>query len=97
MDTQKIRTIEEISLNAFPCLEQILYDGWILRFAEGYTKRANSVNPIYPSFQSLDDKIKRCEQIYWRKNLSCVFRLTSLAPAEIDQALEGWLSQTRWC
>lgn len=88
MDAQEIRTIEEISLNAWPCLQQILFDGWILRFAEGYTKRANSVNPIYPSLQGLEDKIKRCEQIYVSKNLNTVFRLTPLAPAEIDRALE---------
>jgi hypothetical protein len=33
-----IQEIEEISLNAWPSLQQILYDGWILRFANGYTK-----------------------------------------------------------
>lgn len=93
-DTHKLRTIEELSLNAWPCLQQILYDGWILRFADGYTKRANSVNPIYPSTQ-LENKIKRCEQIYRSKNLTPIFRLTSLADPKLDPILEnaGYLKQ----
>ncbi|MFN2156932.1 MAG: hypothetical protein ACK2UX_16980, partial [Anaerolineae bacterium] len=39
--------IEAASLDAWPALEQIAYDGWILRFSDGYTKRANSVNSMY--------------------------------------------------
>lgn len=38
---------EELQMNALPSLQTILYDGWVLRFAKGYTNRANSVNPIY--------------------------------------------------
>jgi N-acetylglutamate synthase len=50
---EQIKTVEEISLNAWHPLEQILYDGWILRFAEGYIKRANLVNPVYLSTQNI--------------------------------------------
>ena len=41
-----IRTLEELSMNALPALQTMLYGGWVLRFANGYTRRANSINPI---------------------------------------------------
>ncbi len=85
---ERIRTIEEISLNAWPSLQQILDDGWILRFANGHTKRANSVNPIYPGTQNVCEKVKRCEQIYLNKNLKPIFRITPLAyPENLDKIL----------
>jgi ribosomal protein S18 acetylase RimI-like enzyme len=83
-----IQTIEEISLNAWPSLQQILYDGWILRFASGHTKRANSVNPVYTGNINVYKKIERCEQIYIDKKLQPVFRITPLAyPENLDQIL----------
>lgn len=39
--------IEELALNAWPSLQTIVHHGWLLRFAEGYTKRSNSVQAIY--------------------------------------------------
>jgi hypothetical protein len=33
-----IKTFEELLLNMWPALQTKLYDGWILRFANGYTK-----------------------------------------------------------
>jgi GNAT superfamily N-acetyltransferase len=92
----QIKIIEEISLNALPCVQQILYDGWVLRFAEGYTKRANSVTPLYPSSQVLSQKIYRCEEIYRRFKLKPTFRLTNTSESEtLDKTLEqlGYLKQ----
>lgn len=84
------RRIEEAGLNAWPSLQQILYDGWILRLAGGYTKRANSINPLYADTLALEEKIASCEQVYARQNLPAIFRLTSFgAPARLDEALAG--------
>lgn len=84
-----IRTIEEASLNAWPALQQILYDGWILRFANGHTKRANSVNPVYQGSKNAQEKIKQCQAIYASKNLPTIFRITPLAyPENLDVILE---------
>jgi len=32
------KRIEEASLNAWPALQHLLFDGWILRFSKGYTR-----------------------------------------------------------
>ena len=82
------RRIEEAFLNAWPALQQILYDGWILRFSEGYTKRANSVNSLYPSAIAIRDKIAYCEVCYEERGLTPIFRITPFAPADLDQVLE---------
>lgn len=88
--SNQIQTIEELSLNALPCLKQILDDGWVLRFAEGYTKRANSVTPLYTSYEDLTRKIRRCEDVYHKFNLRPIFRLTNESRLKnIDRTLAG--------
>jgi len=83
------KRIEEISLNAWPALQQVLYDGWILRFSKGYTKRANSVNPLYPSTRDLEEKVAYCEKFYTDQRLKPVFKLTPFcSPPNLDQFLE---------
>ncbi len=42
-----ISLIEEISMNAYPALKTVVYDEWILRFANEHTNRTNSINPTY--------------------------------------------------
>jgi GNAT superfamily N-acetyltransferase len=83
------KRIEEISLNAWPALQQVLYDGWILRLAKGYTKRANSVNPLYTSTLDLEEKVVYCEEFYTARSLRPVFRLTPFSsPPNLDHFLE---------
>jgi len=82
--------IEELSLNAWASLQTVMYDGWIIRFAGGYTKRANSVNPLYPSTLDLGEKIHFCESMYQNKKLPVVFKITpAVYPANLDEELSA--------
>ena len=84
-----IRKIEELSMNAWSSLQTKLYDGWVLRFSDGYTRRANSVSPIYESTILLDEKIDFCEKEYGSRNLPTLFKLTTKSnPEGIDARLE---------
>ena len=82
-------TIEELTMNAWPSLQTILLDGWIIRMAGGYTKRANSVNPIYSFENNLDEKIDYCENIYNQNNLPIVYKIIECEDHKIiDKRLE---------
>jgi ribosomal protein S18 acetylase RimI-like enzyme len=84
-----IRTFEELGLNAWPSLQTVVYDGWILRFAHGYTRRANSINPLYPFTLNAADKIKTCEELYRGRGLNVVFKMTQggVYPQDLDAVL----------
>lgn len=83
------KRIEELSLNGWPALQTVLYDGWLLRFADGYTKRANSINPIYGHGANLDEKIKYCENLYHARGRQTVFKITPFSePYHLDARLE---------
>jgi N-acetylglutamate synthase len=79
--------IEEASLRAWPALSDSDFDGWRLRFAHGYTRRANSVTPIGPSRLAIEDKIATCERLYAERGLPPIFRLTPFAPPDLDDVL----------
>jgi RimJ/RimL family protein N-acetyltransferase len=82
--------IEESSLAAWPALQQECYDGWILRYSMGYTKRSNSVNPIYPSSKDLNEKADYCEKWYQGKGLPTIFRITPfVSPQHLDPFLDA--------
>lgn len=85
-----IPALEELALNAWPALQTVCYDGWLLRFAGGYTRRANSVSALYSSTLPLHEKIAYCEAAYTRKRLNTAFRLTDAArPYGLDDALNA--------
>jgi N-acetylglutamate synthase len=87
--SDSIREIEHLTLRAWAALETEIYDGWILRFSNGYTGRANSVNPLDGSSLPLEEKIAYCENWYQARGLETKFRLNeAIYPPELDTILE---------
>jgi ribosomal protein S18 acetylase RimI-like enzyme len=83
-----IRTIEELSLNAWPAWQTLLVGGWVVRFAGGYTRRANSVIPLYPVQGDVDQQIAACETLYRAQDLPVIFKMTSACtPPDLDERL----------
>jgi ribosomal protein S18 acetylase RimI-like enzyme len=81
--------IEELSMNAWPSIQTILYDGWIIRMANGYTKRANSINLLYKSTINLEEKIDYCKKLYLQNDLPAIYKLVECDEHEIiDNRLE---------
>ena len=82
--------IETAGLKAWPAFVQVDDDGWISRFADGYTKRANSVTLLRPGTDSLEGRIQQYEQMYNEKGQPCIFRLLSFNDnAEIENILDA--------
>jgi N-acetylglutamate synthase len=85
--------LEEASLNAWPALQQMLLAGWVLRFAGGYSKRANSVNALYgrpATEREIAAQIAQCEAHYARQGLPTIFRITPFVqPGDLDARLEA--------
>lgn len=85
-----IRKIEELSMNAIPSLSSTFYNGWVLRYSEGLSKRANSVYPIYKGSQSMEQGIDYCESFYRQKEQRPIFKITEMPEVlKMDGILES--------
>jgi GNAT superfamily N-acetyltransferase len=77
-----------LTINAWPALQTLHLDGWVLRFARGYTRRANSVQPLYPNQGDLEANLAQAEAHYAQRGLPTIFKLTTAAePARLEAAL----------
>jgi GNAT superfamily N-acetyltransferase len=88
MDLEWIARMEEAALNAWPSSRQMVYDGWLLRFTGGPSKRVNAVNIRYSSTLPLAKKIDYCEAVYAGVGLPCLFRVPEpFSSPELEEAL----------
>ena len=87
------RRLEERALNASGAFQSMIYDGWLLGYRPGPTKRLRCVNPLYTSTLPLPDKVAYCEAFYASVKLPLVFRLL---PFSEPPALDEWLESKGW-
>lgn len=86
-DPALVAACETRLVNAWPCFESQLADGWILRFAGGYSKRANSATPILAGATLDAALIDHILAQYAAHRIQPVFRLTSLEAPHCDALL----------
>jgi ribosomal protein S18 acetylase RimI-like enzyme len=78
---------DELMRAGWPALEEVPVDGWVARFANGVTQRANSVMPLAApgDFEVALDQV---EELYADRGLTAVFQVgTDAQPAELDRTL----------
>jgi ribosomal protein S18 acetylase RimI-like enzyme len=86
-----LHALEAAAFAAWPAIEEEHVHGWRLRFAQGYTKRANSANATASSEALRAVDIDEIERRYAARGLPPIFRLVSFSPAAnaLDAALEA--------
>jgi N-acetylglutamate synthase len=90
LDLSLVRDLEEASFRAWPALKTERHGGWLLRSANGHTKRANSVNVLERDpGASLSERITLAEDHYASLEYPAIFRLTPLSEPDLDAMLEA--------
>jgi GNAT superfamily N-acetyltransferase len=92
--------LERAGMKAWPGIEMSQNGSWVLRAANGYTQRANSVQPLDPDDDGdLDTRIAQIRDWYASRGLPPIFRMTPLASPKLARTLDaaGWTSVDHSC
>jgi N-acetylglutamate synthase len=87
-DPQLVRGLESRLINAWPSFEYQTYDGWILRFAGGYSKRANSATPLVQGATLDDALVDHMVEQFLQADIRPTFRLNGLEHPDADALLK---------
>jgi GNAT superfamily N-acetyltransferase len=81
-----VATLEDVCERAWPPRERLVLDGAVLRFASGFTRRANSAR-VEGGADDLAGLVDRAEREYRSRGLRPGFRLTPLTPPAFEPLL----------
>ena len=87
-DIHLAKRVEEACLNGWPALREVVFDGWLIRLADGHTRRTNSVNLLSAGTLPLDHKIPYCETIYAAQGQPTIFCIPTGADPALSRALD---------
>tara|TARA_R110002072_G_scaffold178244_1_gene334289 strand:+ start:683 stop:1504 length:822 start_codon:yes stop_codon:yes gene_type:complete len=89
-DEEGIRDLERRAAECWPPFSQGILEGWLLRFSEGVSRRANSVLALEETGSSaLDLRIDAAEKFYRQRGLPCRFQISgAVRPRGLDAELE---------
>mgnify|MGYP000205613147 CR=1 FL=1 len=84
------QAVEQAGFRSWPARETLEHSGLLLRCADGYTKRANSINALRSVQGDYVQILSDCEKHFQAWALPLVFRLPSFTDnSEFDQFLES--------
>jgi ribosomal protein S18 acetylase RimI-like enzyme len=86
-DSALVQALETRLVNAWPALEVQIVDSWIVRFAKGYSKRANSASPLVAGASLDDAAIDQIVAEFEAHRLRPTFRLTGLQAPDVEERL----------
>lgn len=87
-DRDLVQALESRLVNAWPAFEVEIADGWLMRFAENYSKRANAAAPIVPDAALRPDLVRAILASFEARGVSPCFRLTGLEEAGSERVLD---------
>lgn len=92
-----VRSIESAAYRCWPARECVVHDGWELRYADGFSRRGNSVYPAEASTLARGKKVDWCRRWYADRGLDLVFRQTPATEPGLDEYLDsaGFLLEGR--
>lgn len=80
-------SLEQRLVNAWPAFEVQTCEGWLLRFASGYSKRANSATPLVPGAGLDGALLDHIAAQFLRESIRPTFRLTGMEAPGTDELL----------
>ncbi len=78
-DLALVGKLERCLLHVWPSVETEMHGAWALRFAHGYSARANSASALSPDAMIDDALLLRTKAFFDRHKLSAQFRISPLA------------------
>jgi Tfp pilus tip-associated adhesin PilY1 len=87
VDVEAVKQLEERLINVWPAINTLMMDGWAVRFANGYSARANSASALVRGAVLSDRTRVAIEDLYARAGVARQIRLTPVADASVEAAL----------
>jgi len=86
----QVRRMEAVSFRSFPATSTFFDGSWAIRLTAGHpAKRLNSVSPLDPSdHANIDARVEKAQHRFDSFGRRLVFRLSPLAPVELDRVLD---------
>ncbi len=91
-----VTELETIAAQGWRATSTASLGSWLLRAADGFTGRANSVLPLGSPQRTLDDALAQVDAFYRRHRLPAVFQMPQDAPGSALAELADALERRNW-